>query len=332
MDCKPFISVVIPSFNRARLSVQAVESVLRQTYSNFEIVFVDDGSNDHTDQRLAAFVRNSDVSPEKVRYFFQKNQGQSAARNKGIREARGDWIAFLDSDDTWLEEKLESQVRAIERHQSQCGAYYTDAKLLTNSGRDLTAFQAAGLRYEQKIGIIADSEASLARAFGGPWVQTLLARTDLVRKTGGFDAALKFAEDHDFLFRLSRATNYCYINSPLAIIDRSGSPDIGAVRPWENAEVRLKSRQMMFEKWLQAEPPLRETVRTAVLKNLKGVHSEWANLCLERGHFKDARYHLASALGYQATLPLIFKWLLAATAPRIGRRIVPKSKSYFELT
>jgi len=95
------ISVVIPTFNRADLILKAIESVLKQTYKASEIIVIDDGSNDETKK----IIENYDI-----KYFYQRNSGVSSARNKGIKVAKYDWIAFLDSDDTWREDKLQKQV------------------------------------------------------------------------------------------------------------------------------------------------------------------------------------------------------------------------------
>ena len=109
MSCdKPLVSIIIPVYNCDCYLAEAVESVLTQTYRPIEIIVVDDGSNDRS-----ADVARSFEDPE-VRYFYQPNSGLSAARNRGIRLARGSFFAFLDSDDTWLSEKLSLQMAALE--------------------------------------------------------------------------------------------------------------------------------------------------------------------------------------------------------------------------
>jgi len=109
---RPLISVVIPTFNRMRQVQAALRSVLAQTYSEFEVIVVDDGSTDGTGQAIRALINQEGGSGKQIRYFFQPNRGQSTARNAGIEKARGELIAFLDSDDTWLPEKLDWQIRA----------------------------------------------------------------------------------------------------------------------------------------------------------------------------------------------------------------------------
>src|SRR5437764_650773 len=105
----PRISVVIPTYNRAALVTQAVESALAQTRPPHQIVVIDDGSTDSTPEAMARFGN-------KILYIQQKNQRVAAARNNGIRHATGDWVAFLDSDECWHRQKLEVQAGYIEKH------------------------------------------------------------------------------------------------------------------------------------------------------------------------------------------------------------------------
>src|ERR1700685_4717246 len=122
----PKVSVVIPTYNRAAKVPGAIESVLAQTVGDLEVIVVDDGSSDATGKSLA------EMFGDRIRYYAQRNQGVSVARNKGIAEARGEWIAFLDSDDRWEKEKLEGKFKALDQFGPQCGACYTDTRLLDN--------------------------------------------------------------------------------------------------------------------------------------------------------------------------------------------------------
>lgn len=104
------ISVVLPTYNRARCLSRAINSVLNQTYSDFELIVVDDGSTDNTRELVEGY------SDPRIRYLYQENAGANAARNRGIEEARGEYIAFHDSDDEWREDKLDVQLRALKEH------------------------------------------------------------------------------------------------------------------------------------------------------------------------------------------------------------------------
>ncbi len=105
----PFFSVVIPTFNRAHLVTRAVESVLTQKFTDYECIVVDDGSTDDTSRVLSPYTN-------KIKYIYISHGGVSTARNRGIQQAQGEWIAFLDSDDMWLPEKLAAHYEYIQAH------------------------------------------------------------------------------------------------------------------------------------------------------------------------------------------------------------------------
>src|SRR4030042_6253183 len=102
------VSVIIPTYNRADCVTKSIDSVLSQTYNDYEIIVVDDGSTDNTRQILQSYVDKC-----LIHYIYQDNAGCAAARNSGIRAAKGQWIAFLDSDDTWLPDKLAEQMQYL---------------------------------------------------------------------------------------------------------------------------------------------------------------------------------------------------------------------------
>jgi len=206
---------------------------------------VDDGSTDGSSDAIQRFLaqRASDNgNAREVHYLSQANQGPSAARNRGTEQARGEYLAFLDSDDVWLPDKLEWQLRAIEPYRSDCGACFTDTQLVSDSDSQMTTFRFWGRHYDQPMGIEPDAVKLLATSFCGFWVSTLLVRTDLIRQIGGFDPAVKFAEDRDFCFRLSLVTSLAYVNKVLARVDRTSRPNESKCRPWDHVEVRLRGR------------------------------------------------------------------------------------------
>lgn len=327
MSQSPFISVVIPTYNRARQVQAALKSVLAQTYPEFEVIVVDDGSTDGTGEALQ-YISQQGGNCKPIRYFFQPNQGQSSARNKGIAEARGEWVAFLDSDDVWLPEKLESQMRAIEQFKSKCGVCITDVRLVDNLGMDTTAFRETGKRYEETLGIAPEAVGSLVKTREPFWVSALLVRTDVAKQVGWFDPQIRYAEDHDFLFRLSLATSFCYVNKPLSIIDRTKSSQGSTCRPWDQVEVRLRGTQSMLEKWLKLDSKLFPDVRKAIVQNLREINSAWTNWYLEHEQYEEARCAVSRAIKYQLTSKLAIKWTLTRVAPSLARKISPKMRVY----
>jgi len=323
---KPFVSVVIPTYNREQQVQAALKSVLAQTYPQFEVIVVDDGSTDGTGETIQRLVSQQCGGGRQIRYFFQPNQGQSAARNKGIDEARGAWVAFLDSDDLWLPEKLEWQIRAIKKFECRCCACITDARLVDDLGKDATTFRESGRGWQETLGTDPEASAALVRCRDPFWVSTLLVRSDVVKQLGSFDTNIRYAEDHYFLFRLSLATTFCYVNKPLAQLDRSRSPEGSTCRPWDKVEVRLRGSQSMLEKWLQLDVRLPEDIRRTIVQSLRHVHSAWANWYLEHERYAEARAAASKAIEYELTSRLAVKWVLTRFAPSLARRITPRMR------
>jgi len=214
----PKVSVVIPTYDRAAKVQTGIESVLAQTLSDLEVIVVDDGSEDDTGKVLA------ETFGDRIRYYYQANQGASAARNKGIAEARGEWIAFLDSDDEWERDKLEWQFQALERFGPQCGGCYTDVRLY-NHPETRTFFELAeqSYRHEGEMGVSPEVLRLPVRPGGAGMVlciSSLMTRADVVRKAGGFDSKLSYSADSELMFRLAMLTGFCYVNRPLVKFDR----------------------------------------------------------------------------------------------------------------
>jgi len=115
----PAVSVIIPTFNRSKLVVNAIQSVLSQTYRDYEIIVVDDGSTDNTAEALAPYM-------DRIQYVYQANLGASAAQNRGVQLARGKWISILASDDLWLPTKLEAQLKVVATLGEDFGACFTN--------------------------------------------------------------------------------------------------------------------------------------------------------------------------------------------------------------
>ncbi len=122
------VSIIMPSFQTGSYIDSAIRSVLDQSYENWELIIVDDASTDETDRVVEGFL-----SDPRIRYFKNENNcGAALSRNRALREARGRWIAFLDSDDLWLPEKLEKQIAFMQK--TGCAFSYTDYQILSPSG------------------------------------------------------------------------------------------------------------------------------------------------------------------------------------------------------
>jgi glycosyltransferase involved in cell wall biosynthesis len=319
---KPKVSVIIPTYNRAATVVNAIESVLGQTFSDLEVVVVDDGSSDDTGKIL------QETYSDRIRYFAQANQGVSAARNKGLAEARGEWIALLDSDDFWEKEKLEWQFKALEQFGSRCGACYTDTRFF-NYPETRTMFQLSeeSYRHEETMGINSDVLRVLLRPGGAGMVVctcTLLARADVVARTGGFDTNLRFGEDSEFMFRLALLTGFCYVNRPLVAVDRSPAElrHVGVSAEWNKLEFWLRDTQLKLEALLRLGNAVPWKIRKLIREQLASVHSGWANWYLETGQYAKARAAASRAAQLDPTFKIAAKWLLTWISPGLALRAV----------
>ena len=326
MSDRPLVSVVIPTYNRTRQTIAAIESVLAQTYPHFEVIVVDDGSSDGSGAVIERFVSQKTNGCRRGLFFGQPNQGASVARNTGIAKAQGEYIAFLDSDDVWVPEKLEWQLKALEQFKDECCACVTDARLVNDSGMDLGSFEVQGRQYEQTIGIDRDATKSLARSFCGFWMSSLLVRADTISQIGGFNPDISLAEDRDLHFRLSLATSIAYVNKPLIRTDRTPTPPGITWRPWDKQEVQFCQQQRMLESWLRIGAPLPPDVRRLVKRALGALHSQQANWHLENLRYPEARQAVSKAVKYKTTPGTVVKLALTWLAPALARSIAPKTR------
>jgi glycosyltransferase involved in cell wall biosynthesis len=323
---RPLISAVIPTYNRSQQTIAAIESVLAQTYPYFEIIVVDDGSTDGSGEVIQRFISQRANGSHQVVFLSQRNQGASIARNAGIARAQGEYIAFLDSDDIWVPEKLEWQIKAIEQLKNECGACVTDARMVNSAGMDISSFRAHGRHFDQTIGIDHSATISIAKSFCGFWISSLLVRADVLKKIGGLSSDISFVEDRDLHFRLSLVTSIAYVNEQLIVTDRNPSPAGSTCRPWDKAEVQFRQQQHMLEKWLMMDAALPPDVRMTVARNLGALHSHWANWYLENARYAEARQEVSRAVKYKLTPGTTAKFALTWLAPALARKIAPKTR------
>jgi glycosyltransferase involved in cell wall biosynthesis len=179
---KPYVSIVLCTYNRGRTIGRAIRSVFRQTWKDWELIIVDDGSTDGSGTGLRALARNT----RRVRYVRQRNQGVAAARNAGVRRARGRFIAFLDSDDEYTPGHLATRLRFLRSHPDLDAVYGILTPIGPRSRRFVPDMDHPGRRIH----------ASRCHGAG-----TLLVRRSTLRALGGF-RLMPFSEDYDLIRRL----------------------------------------------------------------------------------------------------------------------------------
>ena len=319
---KPKVSVVIPAYNRAEKVQRAIDSALTQSFSDMEVIVVDDGSTDNSRQVLAGAYGDS------IRYFYQPNQGASVARNRGVAEARGEWIAFLDSDDLWEKDKLEWQLKTLERFSSQCGACYTDVRMF-NHEETRTFFELAAGNYlhEGLVGINRDVLRLLVRPGGAGMVvclSSLIVRADAFRETGGFDPNLLYSQDSDLMFRLALRMGFCYVNRPLVRFDRSPAElrHVGVSSEWNKMDFWLRDSQQRLEGLLRLDHILPQNVRKLIRRQLGEIHSGWANWYLNAGDYAKARESVWISMRFHPTASVAAKLFLTSISPSVALHIL----------
>ena len=198
----PLVSIIIPTYNRAHTIERALQSVMGQTLQDFEILIVDDASTDSTTAVIDKFA------DPRIRYFrHDKNLFAGAARNTGMKAATGKYIAFLDSDDAWLPEKLERQVELLEGVDKDCGCSYTGALINAESGLLKNATYKPAWHGDAL-------QAYLLGKFT-IWTPTFLFRRELLQQVDPFDTTLIRVEDVDFYLRILQCCQLSCVSEPL---------------------------------------------------------------------------------------------------------------------
>lgn len=216
MSRNPLVSTIIPTYNRGDVICAAIESVLNQTYSNVEIIVVDDGSTDDTQVKLRCYGN-------KIKVIRQVNAGVSYALNRGIESAQGDIIAFLGSDDLWSATKLERQVAVLEASSRSVTCCLCNMTLRGSNGRLRRSFELADLDPPYEEGIWLNVAEVLATRFV-MFQQAAAIRREVLERIGGFNENFWFLEDYEFALRLSLEGPWAFVREPLAIWNES-TPD-----------------------------------------------------------------------------------------------------------
>jgi glycosyltransferase involved in cell wall biosynthesis len=308
----PTVSVVIPTYNRARLVPGAVESALAQTVREAEVIVVDDGSTDDTRRALRPYG-------DRIRYVYQANRGASAAQNAGIALARGEWVAVLASDDRWAPVKLARQLWAIRAAgDGDVGGCFTDCRFGGTAGPERSAFARAGFDPPAPWGLLEDAVERVLAPHPIIYVQSLIVRRALLAELGGFDEAMVVAEDTDLLLRLALRARLCYVADALVIIDRTPARPDGLIELLaRGADPAFASRDHMFAKWL-ALPELGDPrIRRRIERSRRRLHHDWAIRKLYQREWAEAGAHLARARRLGDSYPAIVSRLVF----RAGRKL-----------
>jgi teichuronic acid biosynthesis glycosyltransferase TuaG len=200
----PLISIIMPAFNASQWIIESIESIEAQSWKNWELIVMDDGSTDHT----AALVKEKATKDKRIRYFFQNNMGQGKARAAAIQQSRGEWIALLDADDYWLPERLQEGMKAL--HTSGADFFFSSAKILYEGQT-----QAMGLLQVKSMEQCGISGLNWLLAQNSiPALTTLFSRQAYDR-AGGFGSR-RLSEDYALWLNMM-ATGTKFVSSPVVL-------------------------------------------------------------------------------------------------------------------
>lgn len=264
------VSVIIPTFNRATKVVRAISSAVNQTCSELEIIVVDDGSTDGTKKLVAQFL-------DRINYITHSgNLGVSPARNTGIRHSTAPFIAFLDSDDYWMPEKLEIQLNYFETH-AQAQVCQTE-EIWIKRGKRVNPRK----KHLKPSGDIF--EPSLKLCLVSP--SAVMLRRSLLEEVGLFDEGLPVCEDYDLWLRIACRYPVYLIKQPL-IIKEGGHPDQLSSRYRGMDRFRIRALVKLIDSGI-----LNERQFDAAIKELSIKCTIYGNGCVKRGRQEEGEYYL----------------------------------------
>lgn len=291
MNQSPLVSVVIPTYNRADDIVDAVRSVRDQTYEPLEILVVDDASVDDTPLRI------QEIQDDDLRYFRQDhNQGASASRNTGIQAARGDWIAFLDSDDRWNRRKIQRQLEVAEASEHDPGLVYSGLTVTGSDGEAVKILPSdRGDIYRRQ----------LERDRMGP-TSTWLVKSECFRVIGGFNESYPVRNDYEFSLRLSEEYAVEYVREPMVYMDTSRENRLSS-----EASRRIAVTERLIEEVVEPRASeFEEAVKNTILAT---QYFALGRYCQQEEHFEEARKYLLESLRYNTFKPkALAAYLLAS--------------------
>lgn len=284
-DRHALVSVIIPTYNSGAFISQAVRSVLDQTYRRYEVIVIDDGSTDGTRDILCEFDAH-------INYLYQENRGPSAARNAGIKAARGEYISFLDADDIWLPDKLEHQVHFIQQNRD-LGLVFSDEEAFDGERVLYRSLLANTLFYSA-----ITSQKPIREAFSKLMIEnfiptsTVMVRSKCFKKAGLFDESLQVSEDGEMW---SRIAAYFGIGCLTQILGRKR---VHQSNISSNAELTLQCRIRVWEKARSLFPSLAPaSILNTLLAN---TYLQLGYMLLARDVRKEARLAAVKSLNYAA--------------------------------
>ena len=266
-----YISVIIPTYNRPDFLKKAIDSVLAQTYPFFELIVVDDGSDEDTAGLVAGYNRE-------IVFIEQENKGPAAARNTGIRAARYEMLAFLDSDDRFVENKLEEQLQVMQKNPALLishtqETWFRNGRILNQKSKHN---KNGGNIFSQSLKLCAVS------------MSTVMVRREIFDRFGLFDEEFICCEDYELWLRVSAAQDFLLVDQPLTLKDGGRDDQVSFIYRTGMDRFRIAA----IAKILGSGRLNPAQIRLAIAE-LSSKCRIYGNGCLKHGRQEEGRYYLA---------------------------------------
>lgn len=336
------VSVIIPTYNCAKYVASAIKSVLCQSYGKSEIIVIDDGSTDETRSAILPFM-------DDIVYIYQENTGLPGARNRGLREATGDFIAFLDADDLWRNDKLEIQIQVFESCPS-VGIVFSNFSVFTEDGfRENNYFEKCfpifrennitledifkyklNFRSEEKQDAVKIYYGNVAnQLFRGNFIlpSSVVMRKSIVDHLGGFDEKYRIAEETDFFLRVCSLYDAAYVDRTLVdyLIKRDGN-----LTGSPNSERLIRNAITIQKKYLEAHPNLYRTKKSFFDRAVAKSYTRLAYYFLTMKNNEDARLEAKSSISWNPKQFKAYSYWLLSFSPEIFMNAAGKMKRYIK--
>lgn len=305
------VSAIIPTFNRAHLIGHAIESIVNQTYPDIEIIIVDDGSIDNTPSVVSAL--SAEYRNRPIHYFNKANGGCASARNYGLKYAKGDFIAFLDDDDCWMPDAIASLVFTLVN--SKADFVYSPAIEKYPNGTEIINYPcSAGAPENFAIEHFKNTNARLG---------SILYKRDIFKVVNGFDEAMHYNEDSDFLQRVAINFKATYSQNPTVVVRHHDSNKSG-----DRIEI-YKALLKSDENILKSNPKFKNQLGGIAIDRISKIQSNLIEHLIRTGRFLEAGNLVKSLdlkfIGFDVKMAL----LLHSTIPiKINLRLKSLIKKY----
>lgn len=306
----PTISVVIPAFNAEKTIRETIESVLNQTFSDFELIVINDGSQDSTLDAIAT------IKDDRIKVFSYPNAGVSTSRNRGISQAVGVYIAFIDADDLWTSDKLEAQLKALQENPQAAVAY---------SWTDYIDQYSQFLRPGMHVTANGDVYAQILERFFLENGSNFLVRKEPLLAVGGFDESLFGPEDWDICIRLAAKYQFVAVarSQVLYRLNRTSNQSISSQLTRQESQ-NLKVIEKAFQ---EAPDSLKELKRTALANLYKYLTFRAIESSCDRANSLTAARYLFNSIKYNPSLLKQVKVIASALLKIMAIALLPPEKA-----